>query len=144
MADIREALNGISEGGPYNQEDFYSYSSSQRKNDYEEKETTSGEEDTHIKKSGYSFEQELPNISAFETNGSMVDDILRSLQQSSSTNSDCREQSMTADSAVSDWYSCLSDREKHVLERLALFEGRVEALQNMKEELYTSLVGEVS
>ncbi len=51
---------------------------------------------------------------------------------------------MTTDSSVSDWYSSLSDREKHVLERLALFEGRVEALQSMKEELYSSLVGEVS
>jgi hypothetical protein len=28
-----------------------------------------------------------------------------------------------------------------VLERLALFEGRVEALQSMKEELYESLAG---
>lgn len=94
-------------------------------------------------RSGHSFEQELPNISAFETNGSTVDDILRSLQ-SSSNNSECSEQSMTTDSSVSEWYSSLSDREKHVLERLALFEGRVEALQSMKEELYSSLVGEVS
>jgi len=43
---------------------------------------------------------------------------------------------------VTDWYSCLSERERHVLERLALFEGRVEALQSMKEEMYSTLVGE--
>lgn len=140
MADIREALNG----GPEGSEDFYSYSSQNKEIDYEEKEET-----TNFKK-GYSFEQELPNISAFEsTNGSTVDDILRSLQQSSShSNSFSQEQeggaggTSSTDSAVTDWYSCLSDREKQVLERLALFEGRVEALQSMKEELYSTLVGE--
>lgn len=42
--------------------------------------------------------------------------------------SEQQEKSDSATAAVSDWYSALSDREKHVLERLALFEGRVEAL----------------
>jgi hypothetical protein len=67
------------------------------------------------------------------------------LQQSSHTDSHSLEkEGGSSDSAVTDWYSCLSDREKQVLERLALFEGRVEALQSMKEELYSTLVGDNS
>ena len=73
---------------------------------------------------------------------------MRSLQQSSHGNSLSQEQdgerNGNTDTAVTDWYSCLSDREKQVLERLALFEGRVEALQSMKEELYSTLVGDIS
>ena len=84
-----------------------------------------------------------------------VDDILRSLQQSQHHHNGIINEAEVSDmsegggrpdeqssAAVTDWYSCLSDREKRVLERLSLFEGRVEALQSMKEELYQSLVGQ--
>ena len=69
----------------------------------------------------------------------MVDGILKSLQHDDHYNK--ASESSNNDTDASKWYSCLSERERRLLERLALFEGRVEALQSMKEELYTNLVG---
>ncbi len=40
-----------------------------------------------------------------------------------------------------EWYAGLNEREQKVMARLALFEGRVQALKNMREELYQSMLG---
>ena len=75
---------------------------------------------------------------------SNIDDLLNSLQPSSTeslADSSKADPSSKAASPESEWFAGLTEQEQRVMQKLALFEGRVQALKNMREELYQSLCG---
>jgi hypothetical protein len=87
----------------------------------------------------------LPSTSEWTSSlTSSIDDLLNSLHLPSEESQ--RDSQIPSESPVdpsnkaaspeSSWFAGLTEQEQRVMQKLALFEGRVQALKNMREELY--------